>query len=116
LTVLEAAVAVDGLARLEPGGCVVGALPPRPVPARAVRVVGALRKVVARGPVPEARAAEALAQLDVPLLERMWQLRAKVSAGDAAFVALAKALAAELVTTDERLARAPGHSARIVAP
>jgi predicted nucleic acid-binding protein len=49
------------------------------------------------------------------LLDRMWDLRDNVSAYDAAFVALAEALALPLVTTDARLASAPGHRAMIEA-
>jgi predicted nucleic acid-binding protein len=47
------------------------------------------------------------------LLPRMWQLRANMSAFDAAYVALAEALDAALVTADGALARAPGHAAKI---
>ena len=43
-----------------------------------------------------------------PLLDRVWQLRANVSAYDAVYVALAEALSTVLVTGDRRLARAPG--------
>ena len=43
-----------------------------------------------------------------PLLERVWQLRANVSAYDAVYVALAEALSEVLVTGDRRLARVPG--------
>ena len=47
------------------------------------------------------------------LVERIWQLRANVTAYDAAYLALAEALDAPLVTQDARLARAPGHTARV---
>lgn len=43
-----------------------------------------------------------------PLLDRIWQLRANVSAYDAVYVALAEALSDVLVTGDRRLARVPG--------
>jgi predicted nucleic acid-binding protein len=43
-----------------------------------------------------------------PLLPRVWALRANLSAYDAAYVALAEALRAPLVTRDSRLAAAPG--------
>ena len=43
-----------------------------------------------------------------PLLDRVWQLRANVSAYDAVYVALAQALSDVLVTGDRRLARVPG--------
>lgn len=44
----------------------------------------------------------------VGLLGRIWELRDNLSAYDASYVALAEALACELVTADARLARAPG--------
>ena len=44
-----------------------------------------------------------------PLRPRMWQLRHNLSGYDATYVALAEALAASsLVTTDRRMAAAPG--------
>jgi predicted nucleic acid-binding protein len=48
-----------------------------------------------------------------PMLDRIWQLRANVSAYDAAYIALAEALGARLLTFDARLAGAPGHSAQV---
>lgn len=42
------------------------------------------------------------------LLERVWQLRANLSAYDAGYVALAEALDCSLLTADARLSRAPG--------
>lgn len=47
------------------------------------------------------------------LLRRIWELRANVTAYDAAYVALAELLDAPLITRDRRLAAAPGHRARI---
>jgi predicted nucleic acid-binding protein len=44
---------------------------------------------------------------------RIWQLRHNMTAYDAAYVALAEALDAPLLTRDKRLASAPGHHARI---
>lgn len=44
----------------------------------------------------------------VPLLSRMWELRANVTAYDGAYVALAERLACTLVTVDARLSRASG--------
>jgi predicted nucleic acid-binding protein len=43
-----------------------------------------------------------------PLLERCWQLLENLTVYDAAYVALAEALQATLVTGDRRLARASG--------
>jgi predicted nucleic acid-binding protein len=48
-----------------------------------------------------------------PFLDRMWQLRDNLTAYDAVFVALSEALDAPLVTTDGRLASAPGHHATV---
>jgi len=47
------------------------------------------------------------------LLPRIWALRRNLTAYDAAYVALAEALDAPLLTCDRRLAAAPGHHARI---
>jgi predicted nucleic acid-binding protein len=48
-----------------------------------------------------------------PLRRRMFALRGNLSAYDAAYVALAEALACPLVTRDARIRRAPGHDARV---
>jgi predicted nucleic acid-binding protein len=50
------------------------------------------------------------------LLPRIWQLRDVATACDAAYLALAEALGAPLLTLDERLGRARGHRARIEVP
>ena len=46
--------------------------------------------------------------------DRIWELRDNMSAYDASYVALAEASELELLTTDKRLANAPGHTARII--
>ncbi|MDQ4070164.1 MAG: type II toxin-antitoxin system VapC family toxin [Actinomycetota bacterium] len=43
-----------------------------------------------------------------PLLDRVWELRQSVRAWDAFYVALAEVMQATLITSDSRLARAPG--------
>jgi predicted nucleic acid-binding protein len=48
-----------------------------------------------------------------PLLGRVWQLRANLTAYDALYVALAERLGATLLTRDARLARAPGIGAAV---
>jgi predicted nucleic acid-binding protein len=47
------------------------------------------------------------------LLPRIWELRRNITAYDAAYVALAEALAAPLLTRDAALASAAGHRAQI---
>lgn len=88
-----------------------------------VEIVSALRRKTSRGDLDEERAELALGDLAAtpirshpaaPLAERIWHLRRTLSAYDAAYVALAEALDAPLVTTDARLARSAGHRARIV--
>lgn len=85
-------------------------------------VLYALRRLAASRSVSPDQAAEALAALlDLrvrryphrPLLPRMWELRQNVSTFDSAYIALAEALEAPLVTSDAALARAPGHRARL---
>ena len=49
----------------------------------------------------------------VAFLDRIWELKDNLSAYDAAYVALAETLNAPLVTTDARLARAPGIRAEV---
>ena len=87
-----------------------------------VEVAQVLRRYVALGQIDAARAREALDDLaDFPfrryphdlLLPRIWDLRHNLTAYDAAYVALAEALDAALITRDERLAGAPGHRARV---
>jgi predicted nucleic acid-binding protein len=48
-----------------------------------------------------------------PLAARMWELRENLTAYDAAYVALAEVLEAPLLTTDRRLAQAPGIRAAV---
>jgi predicted nucleic acid-binding protein len=90
-----------------------------------VEVVGALRTLVSHrelDPARGARALEALNDLDIaryphlPFTRRMWSLRENHSAADAAFIALAQALDATLLTTDGRLARAPNLPVPVLAP
>ncbi|MEO1064492.1 MAG: type II toxin-antitoxin system VapC family toxin [Actinomycetota bacterium] len=87
-----------------------------------LEVVSAWRRLLAQGELDERRATLALDDLRSlplrrmphrPLLDRCWELRKNVTPYDAAYVALAEVLDVPLLTTDERLRRAPGTSARI---
>jgi len=87
-----------------------------------VEVAQVLRRYVARGEVAASRGKASLDVLSAfpirryshePLLDRSWALRANHTAYDAAYIALAEALDATLVTRDRALATSPGHTARI---
>lgn len=90
-----------------------------------IEVVSAVRRLTLAGVLDAEAAAVRLSSVQslpmrryphVRLLPRIWELRASVTAGDAAYVALAEALDAPLLTTDRRLARSHGHGATIIAP
>lgn len=81
-----------------------------------------LRGLVRGGKLPADEARRALDLLGmmglrrydhVPFLPRIWELRENLWPYDAAYVALAETLGAELVTTDRKLAAAPGIRCRI---
>ncbi len=87
-----------------------------------VEVAQVVRRFVAIGDISDSRGRAALTDLaDFPLrryphrflIPRIWALRHNFSAYDAAYVALAEALGAVLVTRDKRLAAGAGHFARI---
>lgn len=87
-------------------------------------VVHAFRRMEAAGLVGGERATAAIALLvDAPierlatshLVGAIWALRHNLSPYDATYVALARGLDCPLVTTDARLARAPGNEIEIIA-
>lgn len=87
-----------------------------------VETAQVLRRYARTGEIDGRHGREALADLvDMPirryphdiLLPRIWDLRHNLTAYDAAYVALAEALDAPLVTCDRRLAGASGHGAEI---
>jgi predicted nucleic acid-binding protein len=86
-------------------------------------VLNAVRKLVLRGKLNEAQASEAVdgfAGLSITrfpadwLVGRIWALHHNLTAYDATYVALAEMLSAtSLLTTDGRLAKAPGTNCRV---
>ncbi|MBX6321968.1 MAG: type II toxin-antitoxin system VapC family toxin [Rhodospirillaceae bacterium] len=87
-----------------------------------LEVAQVLRRYVLTRQVAPERCREALEDFaDFPLsryphdfmLPRIWELRTNLTAYDGAYVALAEALDAPLLTRDERLAGAVGHRARV---
>ncbi len=87
-----------------------------------VEVISVIRRDHRLGRLDDTAAAQAVDDLrdwpgerygHQPLLDRLWELRANVRAWDAAYVALAEALSATLLTLDGRLAIAPGPRCRI---
>lgn len=92
-----------------------------------LEVAQVLRRYVLAKEVSEPRARQALEDLEalaltryshVLFLDRIWELHVNLTAYDASYVALAEALGATLLTSDARLASAPGHQAKVelVAP
>jgi predicted nucleic acid-binding protein len=87
-----------------------------------IEVVQALRRLVKLKLLPSGRAEQALEDLaslvivrhaHETLLVRIWQLREAVSAYDGAYLAVAEALNAPLLTCDGKLARSHGHQVQI---
>jgi len=127
MIVVDASVVVEMLLHTPAGGSIGADLLRRRVPLCAphlldVEVVQVLRRYALAGELDEQRAQEALADLaDLPLerfgdellMPRAWKLRDNLTAYDAVYVALAEAVAATLVTRDERVANAPGHRASV---
>ena len=87
-----------------------------------IEVAQVIRRYAANHEIDGTRGLMALTDLaDIPLrryphdflLPRMWDLRNNLTAYDAAYVALAEALDAPLLTRDRRIATAAGHRARV---
>lgn len=88
-----------------------------------IEVMSALRRWTMRGELSAATAelaSENLSSIRISryahllLLPRIWQLRANITAYDAAYIALAETIGVPLVTCDAKLARTHGHAAQIV--
>ncbi len=87
-----------------------------------VEVAQVLRRYVRDKAITAERGREALEDLgDLALnryphdflIPRIWELRATLTAYDAAYVALAELLDAPLLTCDGKIASAPGHHANV---
>ena len=87
-----------------------------------LEVAQVVRRYTLKGAMSEQRALQAIDDfLSLPierfahefLLRRIWELRANITAYDAAYIALAEVLNAPLLTCDEKLASSPGHLAEI---
>lgn len=127
MIVLDASAALELLLRTPRAGAVEAQLFAPGAAAHAphlidLEVAQVLRRSVAGGLIGAARAAEAMDDWravrlrrhpHAPFLDAIWSLRGSLTAYDAAYVALAEALDAPLVTADRRLAGAPGVRARV---
>lgn len=127
MIVLDASAAVDWLLQTPTGRRIEERIYTRPESLHAphlldLEIAQVLRRLVREGTVPLDRANQALGDLldlritrypHFVLLPRIWQHRHNLSGYDAAYVALAEAIGAVLVTCDGRLASAPGHAATI---
>lgn len=87
-----------------------------------LEVAQVLRRFVREKSISAVRGEEALRDLRLArvrrcphgmLLPRIWKLRDNLTAYDAAYVSLAEALNATLVTRDRKVSAAPGHRARV---
>jgi predicted nucleic acid-binding protein len=87
-----------------------------------LEVLNVLRRHSLAGNLSEDRERLALSRLEAmrlsryahtTFLERIWDLKDNLTTYDAAYVALAETLAVPLLTTDQRLAQAPGIRAEV---
>jgi predicted nucleic acid-binding protein len=120
LIVLDASAVLDGLLNAAEhealARCITGGGQPLAAPDLLdVEIVSVLRRWERSKEISQARAVQALADLDAlpiiryparALTQRAWKLRHNLSAYDAQYVALAQELPGVLLTTDERMATA----------
>ncbi len=127
--VLDASAGADLLLDTRDGRELSGRLQPRAqwwVPEHYfVEVSSVVRRAELLGAVTEGDAARALGSLERaplqrvqvrPLLSAAWQHRGHLTMYDAIYVVLAEHLGATLVTSDRRLARAPGLPIEAITP
>jgi predicted nucleic acid-binding protein len=127
MIVLDASAAIDWLLQTPAGQRIEQRIYSRQETLHSVHLLDVefaqvLRRLVRQGTLTAGRAEEAIVDLaalritryaPVLLLQRIWRLRQNLSAYDAAYVALAERLQASLITRDQRIAAAPGHSASV---
>jgi predicted nucleic acid-binding protein len=127
MTVVDASAAVEFLLRTRLGKAVERRLldPHEALHAPHLidlEIAHVLRRHCRAGKLTEQRAREALEDFmglpvrrhpHEPFLPRIWELRHNFTAYDAAYIALAEALHAPLITCDRALASASGHRARV---
>jgi len=87
-----------------------------------LEVAQVIRRYERAGDLSPRRGAEALEDFGAmrieryshePFLGRIWEMRHNATAYDGAYIALAEALEAPLVTRDVRLSSVPAHAARV---
>lgn len=90
-----------------------------------VEVLGVIRRQEMQGLIDPTAAQQAVDDLEIwpaerydhrPFVARAWELRRNLRTWDAFYVALAEALDATLLTTDERLIGASGPRCPVVGP
>lgn len=127
MIVLDASAAIDWLLQTPAGQRIEQRIYARPDTLHSVHLLDVeflqvLRRLVRQGILQPARAEQAIEDLlalritrhaPALLLRRMWRLRQNLTAYDAAYVALAEELRAPLITRDQRIAAAPGHTAAV---
>ncbi|MEO6081165.1 MAG: type II toxin-antitoxin system VapC family toxin [Steroidobacteraceae bacterium] len=127
MIVVDASALLEMLLQTRLAGRLMERMLARPVRLHAphlidIEVAHALRRLVQRNDITAQRAEQGLADLSQLFIERhghqsltdrIWQLRESVTAYDGAYIALAEALDAPLLTCDAKLAHAHGHRAKI---
>jgi len=127
MIVLDASAAIDWLLRTPAGQRIEERIYARQDTLHSVHLldvefVQVLRRLVRQGIVNPGRAELAIEDLlalritrhaPVLLLRRIWRLRQNLTAYDAAYVALAEELRAPLITRDQRMGAAAGHTAAV---